>query len=147
MNELHPIQLLDILVEHLSITVSDPKTAHDFEGEVELELNVGTSEFSPEDPFLAVGVRARVVPKNTTDTLKSAFVVEVHLSGQFEVNFEKFKFEHLEEWSRINAPFLLLPYVREQIYGLAIRAGVRGLVIPLLVQPRKINRNLDSKQT
>lgn len=145
MNELHPIQLRDILVEHLSITVNDPKTAHDFEGTVELELNVGTSDFSPDDPFLAVGVRARVAPGAKQDSGDPAFVAEVELSGQFEVNFERFKFEHLDEWAKINAPFLLLPYVREHIYGLAMRAGVRGLVIPLFIQPRKIVNQSASK--
>lgn len=138
MNQLHPIQLLDIVVTELSVTVADPKAAQEYEGEIDLALEVGTSAFEEGEEQIAVGIRARVSPKKSESADAPIFVVEVDLSGQFKVNFDEFKFADLDEWSKVNAPFLLIPYVREQVYGIAVRAGIKGLVFPLFVQPRKL---------
>lgn len=132
MKDFHPIQLRDIAVSRLHIVVNEPDIAHDYEGEIDLVLQRGTSDFSPEDPMIAVGMRATVKPKGD-DADRPAFLIEVELSGQFSVDYSNFAFEDLQRWSEVNAPTLLLPYLREQIYGLALRAGVRGMVIPLFV--------------
>nr|WP_181375046.1 protein-export chaperone SecB [Polaromonas sp. W10N]AWD72311.1 preprotein translocase subunit SecB [Polaromonas sp. W10N] len=138
MNQLHPIQLREILVTSLSIKVLDPKVAQDFVGEIDLVLKLGTSDLVEGDEQLAVGIYAKVSPKLPTEGGEPAFVIEVELNGQFTVDLENFKFEDLNDWSKINAPFLLLPYIREQVYGLSVRAGVKGIIFPLVVQPRKL---------
>lgn len=143
MNEMHPIQLRDILISRLSIQINDAKTAHDYEGEIELSLQVGTSKLVKEVGHIGVGILANVIPKVSESGTAPAFVVDVELNGQFTVDLEAFKFEDLERWSKVNAPFLLLPYVREHVYSLAIRAGVKGLIFPLFVQPGRIRKEND----
>lgn len=132
MTELHPIQLRDISVSRLNVVVNDPAVATNYEGEVDLEFKIGTSDFEEDDPHIAVGFNVTALPMPKENP---PFLIEVELSGQFEVDLKKFKFEHLHEWSRTNAPFLLLPYVREHIYGLALRAGIKSFALPLFVQP------------
>jgi preprotein translocase subunit SecB len=136
--QLHPIQLIDIVVSNLSIKVLDAKAAQDYVGEIDLVLQVGTSDLIEGDDQLAVGISAKVSPKLSEEGGEPAFMIEVDLNGQFTVDLQNFKFEDLADWSKINAPFLLLPYIREQVYGLALRAGVRGIILPLVVQPRKL---------
>lgn len=134
MKELHPIQLHDVAVSRLSIVVSDHDNADEFDGEIDLALQLGTSEFRRDDRLFAVGLRATVKPSTAVaEDGEPAFRIEVELSGQFAVDYSKFNFEDLRRWSEVNAPLLLLPYVREQIYGLALRAGVRRMIIPLFV--------------
>lgn len=143
--ENHPIQLRDIAVHRLSIAVNDVLIARDYEGEVLLKLNLGRSEYAEGDTNISIGLRALVEPMPSNDLAESdeqqgdrnppAFSVEVELHGHFTVDYSKFEFEHLKSWGRINAPFILLPFVREQVYGLAIRAGIKGLVFPLFIQP------------
>lgn len=135
MTELHPIQLREITVSHLSISVHDFKEAKNYEGEVDLTIKIGTSDFDENDPFIAVGIKVSVAPRKSESDASSSFEIKVELSGQFQVDFKQFKFEHLNRWAQINAPFLLMPFVREQVYGLAMRAGIKGVVFPLYIQP------------
>jgi len=143
--EHHPIQLNEITVLKLNVTVNDPVVARDYEGEISLRLDLGRSEFDRDAPNVLVGLR---VFSDSTPSSGSqedseqkegqdqpAFSIEVELLGHFTVDYSKFKFEHLDSWTKVNAPFLLLPFVREQVYGLAVRAGIKGLVFPLFVQP------------
>lgn len=132
MTELHPIQLRKIAVTHLRIIVNNFDIAEDFEGDVDLSLQRGVSDFNRDDSLIAVGLRATVNPVGGNGD-DPAFHIEVELSGQFTVDYSLFDFEDIPRWAEINAPMLLLPYVREQVYGLALRAGVRGMMIPLFV--------------
>ncbi|MGE8495383.1 protein-export chaperone SecB [Comamonas sp.] len=132
MTELHPIQLRGIVVKNLSITVNDPKVAADYEGQVVFGMQRGVSEFERGRTSFAVGLRVDVKPE-TKDESEPSFEINVELSGQFTVDFDQFDFDDLPRWSEINAPLLLIPYVREQVYGLALRAGVKGMMIPLVI--------------
>jgi len=137
----HPIQLKEITVSKLSVSVMDHKKALDYKGPVSMHLSLGRSEFLLEEQSISIGVRVKVEPENSENISSSEndgnplFLLEVELQGHFIVDLEGFQQKHIEPWSRINAPFLLLPYVREHIYGLANRAGIRGLILPLFIQP------------
>lgn len=132
--DMHAIQLEDITVTKLSLIVVKPKAALNFEGEINLKIEVGTPEFKEDNPNISVAIRIQAQP-TVEEGSESPFTIEVDLMGHFKVDYSKFKYEHLKRWSKVNAPFLLLPYAREHIYGLGVRAGIRGLVVPLFIQP------------
>lgn len=135
--KLHPIQLKSITVNRLSITVNNQSIASDFEGEINFRMQRGISDFEKGNPNIAVGLRVYVNPVLEDDG-KSPFEIEVELSGQFDVDYSEFDFEDLPRWAEVNAPMLLFPYVREQVYGLALRAGVKGMMLPLIIsQPAR----------
>ncbi|MCO7637820.1 protein-export chaperone SecB [Pseudomonas sp. S 311-6] len=138
---LHPIQLMDVTIHKLDLVINDPRFARDYEGELSLNIEIGRSDFSADDPDINIGLRVQTEPitensGSSEEECVPPFSIEVEIQGHFHINLSEFPEEHVEEWAKINAPFLLLPYAREQVYGLAIRAGIRGLLFPLFVQPR-----------
>lgn len=132
--DLHPIQLEDITVSKLSLVVVNQKEALSCAGEIKFKIEMGTSEFKENDANISVGIRIQAQPF-VEEGSECPFSIEIDLAGHFKVDYSKFKYEHLKRWSRVNAPFIILPYAREHIYGLALRAGIRGLVFPLFIQP------------
>lgn len=135
--KLHPIQLKSITVTKLSIVINDPGVAADFEGEINFRMQRGVSDFERGNPDFAVGLRAGVRPE-VEDGVDPSFEIDIELSGQFHADYEEFDFDDLPRWSEVNAPLLLWPYVREQVYGLSLRAGVKGMVLPLVIsQPAR----------
>lgn len=133
MNELHPIQLKNILVRKVGVLINDQNVALADTGDVKVTLHRGTSEFSRDNPSFQVGMKAEATPDNLKEGEEPAFFIEVELAGVFTVDYERFAFEDLERWSLVNAPLLLLPFLREHLYGAAIRAGIRGIFLPLVV--------------
>lgn len=140
----HPIQLQEIIISKLSVVIHDHETAIAYKGSVSMKMKNGRSNFSVDDKTIAIGIHMKVEPiqsefpdnhKNDDEINTPAFVLEVELHGQFLIDLEKFQQKHIDLWAKINAPFLLLPYVREHIYGLANRAGIRGMMLPLFIQP------------
>ncbi len=69
------------------------------------------------------------------DGAKAPFVLKVELIGLFTVDPERFPIEHVDQWARTNAPLVLYPYLREQVYGLTSRAGFNATLLPLLEIP------------
>jgi preprotein translocase subunit SecB len=67
------------------------------------------------------------------------FDLLVELMGVFEVVNDDpesgFNVEFIKQWARENAPMILYPYVREQMYGLTSRAGYSGVILPLMELP------------
>lgn len=140
----HPIQLQEITINKLSVVIHDHEKALAYQGGVSMKMGHGKSDFSTDDCTISIGIRVKVEPttseisessENDADAGNPAFVLEVELHGHFLINLEKFQQKHIDLWAKNNAPFLLLPYVREHIYGLANRAGIRGMVLPLFIQP------------
>lgn len=134
--ELHPIQLKDIFVSELSAFVHDQDAARDFVGNVHVNTKMGNTPYEEGSSFVGVRVNATVAPAITEGQEKPSFELTVKLEGNFEVDISKFKPEYIDEWARVNAMYLILPYVREHMYGLALRAGIRGVMLPTLVIPR-----------
>lgn len=144
MNNLHPIQLKEILISHLEIKIFDHNKALNFTGDVEQEMKIRTAASFDESPEIDVGIKATVCPKKVHESEEPCFIVSVDLTGLFLIDLQRFNTEDLKDWVKINAPYLLLPYVREHVYGVASRAGIRGLMLPLLIQPRVIPRSSEN---
>ena len=134
--ELHPIQLKEIFVSELSALVHDQNAARDFQGNVNVKTKMGNTPYEEGSSFVGVRVDVSVAPALEEGKECPSFEFSVKLEGHFEVDFTKFKPEYIDEWARVNAIFLIMPYVREHMYGLALRTGIRGIVLPMLVIPR-----------
>lgn len=137
--ELHPMQLEAISVKRLRVDVWDGSLAENFEGPIKFSFQNGHGELNKDDLTISVGVRALVgdaEDNNSSAEDAMPFIIEVELFGIFSVDLTRFQERLVPNWARMNAPYLLLPYVREQVYGLASRAGIKGLLVPLFVQPQ-----------
>lgn len=127
-NKLHPIQLKNIIVKQLSFQLKNQKETT--EG---LSVQIG-STYAPYDPVAkSITVSLQAVA-GQEDTAQFCLIVE--LSGVFSVNEQEFDVAKLNLWADQNAPFILFPFLREQIYGLTIRAGIPPQILSMVEVPR-----------
>ncbi len=131
---LHPIQLQTIRVKHLRVSVFNAGRADEPEQEVPFSFEYGHSKFDREKSLVTVGVRG-TVGESDDDERTSPFVIEAEILGLFKIDLSKFAEEHIERWSEVNAPLILLPFLREHIYGVAARAGIKEVIVPLYILP------------
>lgn len=124
----HPIQLMQMQVHEILFKRNKNFSTND-EGE-EPNLKIGTGhEIFDDGAVLAVGIKAK-----TENSATAKYNIAVELVGLFSVS-DGFDKQFLSEWAEENAPFLLLPYVREHIYSLSLRAGLNPLFLPTVEVP------------
>ena len=138
----YPIQLRMVTIKELFFEAFRPlspdfelgadkiKIASSFaapdQDDAELQIGIGFS-FCDEEPAGQEGVD----PEDDSRELK----MRVRIVGHFAVDKAKFPMDRLEEWSRYNAPMILYPFLREQVYSLTARCAVRPLILPLVYLP------------
>lgn len=138
-NSLHPIQLESVKVVELSVNIFDLNDTEYDTSSFPFRFSSGKSDFDDEDQSIIVGVIGEV---GDPEGEKTSFHIKAHLLGKFTVDINNFDKEKIALWAKQNAPLTLVPFLREHIYGLASRAGLRDIIIPLFVVPTfKIDRN------
>jgi preprotein translocase subunit SecB len=131
--KLHPIQIQSYQVLELAIRVGDAEAADSYlDGRPEFTLSIGCQPYNENDKTVAIKVRAALEP---TQDVELPVKFSVELAARFSVDTEKFKEEYVNEWASKNAFFILYPYLREQVYALSQRAGLKGIMLPLLEVP------------
>ncbi|MBR8085286.1 protein-export chaperone SecB [Burkholderia vietnamiensis] len=133
----HAIQLQGIRVLELGLNVFDVEKAQSPDLNLPFSFGVGVTEFDEENRVIGVGVKGTIGNDGSEDgeDSRSPFVVKAHILGQFVIDTDNFPLKHISEWAQKNAPLILLPFLREHIYGLASRAGIREVVVPLYTLP------------
>lgn len=128
----HPIQLEQLVVRELILDLKNPAPAQAQQENLDAEIrySMGASNFNPELKSIAVGFICEVNPNDS----EASFYIKVHVMGIFSVNVDEFPMDKLEHWSKHNAPILLLPYVRENVYALSARGKI-NLILPLVTLP------------
>lgn len=135
----HPIQLIDIkvltlhyeIVENSDLPNDNPN--HDQGENDEFYFYKNHSEYDRGDKRFVVKIKAEL-KKPADDTLGYSMLVE--LGGVFEVDEDKFDVTYVNSFADKNAPLVLYPYLREQIFGLATRAGIISPMLPLFEVPQ-----------
>ncbi|WP_342049932.1 MULTISPECIES: protein-export chaperone SecB [unclassified Cupriavidus] len=138
---LHAIQLVDLRVEHLSITAHVEVDRSEEPGAFSFET--ASNEYDPEESQIRVRARIRI---GLTDEAEddsdlgepdpeAPYVMVVSLVGIFQVDAERFPIEHIDHWAKRNAPLILYPYLREHALSLSVRAGFPQMLLPLLEMP------------
>ncbi len=127
---LHPIQLEAIGVRGLFIKVINADNGIE---NSDVKLAIGHTPLG-EDDTLVVTVRA-MIGETEDGEPETPCILRVALVATFRVNTVLFPVEHLDHWADFNAMFILYPYLREHIYSLTSRAGIRNAILPLLEVP------------
>lgn len=96
----------------------------------EFRLSTGHSKYDQERHTMAVMIRAEIGSEEN-----APFEMSVELLGIFDVDEAKFPLIHIDDWAELNAPLVLYPYLREQVYNLTSRLGIDGMLLPLFVVP------------
>ncbi|MDR3480388.1 MAG: hypothetical protein P4L91_06695 [Burkholderiaceae bacterium] len=132
--KLHPIQLQGIRVAELYLKILDPNEAQKDDLNLPFTFSTGHSSFDQDSNQISVGVFGQI-GTDDEDAKSSPFVMKVNVFGQFLVDVTEFPVDQINKWASENAPLILLPFLREHIYGLASRAGIREVIVPLYVVP------------
>ena len=136
--EKHSIQLLDIGVKELRIlTESPPEHGEEIDASL-FSLGVGYTDLDEETNIINVGLKFQNQKDEESvskiqDSNLSELVVEV--VGIFQVDTKEFPPDKIEHWAQNNAPYILIPYLREYVYSLTQRCGFKPLVLPLFKVP------------
>lgn len=141
----HAVQLRSLQVLKLSIEVHDVRTAHSAGYQAgSYAMEAGHSAFDEATSTIHVSMRVRAGRFAIDDDNSEAENEEykrqpvsilVEVGGVFSVDTDEFSVEHIPNWSEFNAPLIIYPYVREQVYGLSTRVGIKPLLLPLLEVP------------
>ncbi|URG53045.1 protein-export chaperone SecB [Pectobacterium quasiaquaticum] len=142
---LHAAQMKSLQILKLSIEVHDPVAAHSDDYSFgEYALETGHSAFNEEDSTIQVMMRVRsgkfaVDDSNDLETnaefSSQPISILAEVGSIFFVNTDSFPKDKISNWAEANAPLILYPYVREQVYGLSTRVGIKPVLLPLLEIP------------
>ncbi len=127
----HPIQLIDLQIRELRILVNNPAECQKDNLEAKVAYQVGSHTFKDDKDILMAGLRCLI----NIDQENAPFEVLVDIVGVFTVG-DEFPRDKVEHFAKHNAPIILMPYIRENVYSLAIRAGV-NVHLPLVQVPTK----------
>ncbi len=137
--DFHPIQLasMDVIGMSFERVSEEELETEDLES---FNFYHAYNDYDSEEKFFGIKVKAEVFsPKDSDDHYK----IIVELAGLFKVDESKFNVDHIESFATQNAPLILYPYLREHVYGMAVRAGLDKPILPLFVVPTPHNKNSD----
>jgi preprotein translocase subunit SecB len=135
----HPIQLKKIQVHELFLKIhheqESPKSEYQF------VLNAMKTEYNEENKTIWIGLNLSIGEEDE----KPPFSLRVSLVGLFQIDEKEFPLDHLDNWTKINAPHLLLPYLREHVYSLTLHGGIAPIILPLAQIPafKLTNQSVD----
>lgn len=127
----HPIQLIDLQIRELRIVVNDPSECQKDNLEAQVTYQVGSHTFEDEQDILMAGFKCLI----NVNQENAPFELVADIVGVFSVG-DEFPKDKVEHFAKHNAPIILMPYIRENVYSLAVRAGV-NVHLPLVQVPMK----------
>lgn len=123
MEKKHPIQIEDIQIKQLCLNVFDPVECKKKDQEAKVVLKYGNSGFDAEQNIIAVGFLCEINKPIDDEKQNNPFEMVVELIGVFSVS-EEFPRDKIDDWANRNAPYILLPYLRENVSALLSRAEI-----------------------
>lgn len=134
--KLHAIQLIGVHVKELSIVAHeapDLTVGIDAEEEGVCSIMVGHGGYNEEERLITTALKLEI--GESEEGVKSPFSLKIEIIGAFKVNEERFDKEHIIDFARRNAPYIMMPYLREQAYALTAKCGFRPIILPLTEVP------------
>jgi len=130
--KLHPIKLLNVQILELYLKINDATKAFKLQDEEsrKFSFSSGHSEYNANNKIIAVATKVEIGTEGD-----NPFTLRVELIGEFQVNEESFPVDKITHWAKHNAPILLVPYLREQVYSLSVRSGLVPILLPLVELP------------
>ncbi len=130
----HPIQLLKIDIRELYFRANasaDP--LYELPEEL-ITLGVGHSDIDKNQGIFTVGIQLELGKEKSK---KNKYYARLELLGHFHIDLTRFSEGKIDVWTQQNAPVILLPYLREHIYSMTMRAGFKPFILPLVQVPTR----------
>jgi Preprotein translocase subunit SecB len=140
----YPVQLNFLAVRELFIESFVPPSPDYVMSETSVEYLINRAPYEAQRRAIQIGMTAKIggdeVPnpelvERYRQQGKPLFRLRVHIMGDFRVDEATFPMEKLLRWSSVNAPFILYPFLREQVFALTARCGFRPVILPMVTVP------------
>ena len=92
-------------------------------------FSTGRSNYDEKTKTIQVTVKFEISGKDDVFTLRAEIV------AQFRVDEAEFPKEKVNRWADKAAFYVLFPFLREQVYSLAVRVGLKPLMVPMMTVP------------
>lgn len=126
----HAIQLNFIGVREIHFESGRLPSTIDFSGLDEPSFTVARSDYDASTKTIQVTTRVDVKSKGD-----SAFSLRVALVAQFRVDENSFPVARVHDWADRAAFYIIFPFLREEIFSLTTRVGMKPIFLPLLQIP------------
>jgi hypothetical protein len=145
--KLHPIQAVHIGLRELYIRANEPPSESVGMDDSACELTTGHSDYDPEEKLIKIAIKVEAGrPKTSEENAERAaaagtpeelppFHMRIDMVGIFAVDDSVFPADRIYEWAKVNALFIMYPYLREHVFALTARAGFKPLLLPLVEVP------------
>jgi preprotein translocase subunit SecB len=128
----HPIQLQSIEILELYVRLHEQVPPSISINQEDAKLLHGYKEFDEENSTINIAIKFEI---GMGEECKTPFSMKVELAGLFHIDTEVFKKEHISHWAQNHSLYILLPYLREHVFGLTSRCGLPPIILPLLDVP------------
>lgn len=131
----HPIQLVYLGIRELLIKSNIPPQPDGQLPELEegkFRLQTGLTDYDEENKAIGVALKLEI---GIDDEEECPFSLRIELYGHFLVDDKKFPKDKIQDWALNNAPYILMPYMREQVFALTSRCGFQPVILPLTQVP------------
>lgn len=129
----HPIQLEFINIVELSIRINAPIDKDDEISDEAVNISHGHTKYDSENKIIQAGLILEVGLEDSGE--EAPFSMRVELFGNFSVDDSQFNPEYVEDWAKKNSLYILMPYLREQVYALSTRCEIPPVILPLVQVP------------
>lgn len=129
----HPIQLIDFRVLELSYNLKihaeakEPESLSDKSNEFKFYHT--HSDYKEDTQTFFVKIKSEI--GDIDEETESDYTLNVEVMGVFKVDEKRFDKSKVGAFADYNAPLVLYPYLREQVFGMATRAGIKQPILPL----------------
>lgn len=130
----HPISIQDVRVKELFIKGNVHPDSVDENQEIKYSIKVGHSEYDQDKAQIVVVLSLETEEVEEKES-EQPYSIKIELVGLFKIDEDRFHREHIYDWARRNAAFILFPYLREHAYSLSIRCGYKPFILPLVEVP------------
>jgi len=137
---LYPIQANFIAVRELYIKSHTPPNQRLGINANELILKSSHTDYDEERHVIEISAQVEYGIE-TKPGEAVPYSLRVHIMGQFQIDESGFGKDKIDLWARVNAPYILYPYLREHVFALTARSGFDPLLLPMVLLPTlKIDR-------
>lgn len=124
----HAIQLNYVALKELHFESNKPPNTIPESEYADPDLSMGRSDYDENAKTIQVAVKFEM-------NSPGRFVLRVELVAEFRVDEALFPKDKVHEWANRASFYVILPFLREQVYATAIRAGLKPMMIPLMQVP------------
>jgi preprotein translocase subunit SecB len=128
----YPVQPTFIAVREIHFVSHRPPSDSDKIDESKIQISHSISQFDESRKRIQVTLAAKF--GFDKEASNPPFSVRVVITGEFAIA-DEFPRDKILLWAKLNAPFVIYPYLRERLYYITIQGGYPPITLPLLQIP------------